>query len=37
MVGPYAKLVIIDDDDCGIFDDDNDVEDNDWLNVETRW
>ena len=34
VVGPHAKLVIIDNDGCGRFDDDNDVEDNDWLNVE---
>ena len=30
VVGPHAKLVIIDNDDCDIFDD-NDDEDNDWL------
>ena len=31
VVCPHAKLVIIDNDDCGIFDDNDDDDDNDWL------
>ena len=31
VVVPHAKLVIIDNDDCGIFDDNDDDDDNDLL------